>query len=85
MAEGMVAYPLDVTMKSTYGNSVYQGDKIDLYFRGRSDEGLVMVGKFIENIKVLIVKDSSGRNVFENTSEAGTPSQMILEVPPLIY
>ncbi|MBQ8891457.1 MAG: hypothetical protein IJ068_01165 [Bacilli bacterium] len=80
MDDGMVAYNFDVTMKSTYGNSIYQGDKIDLYFRGRDDTGLVLVGKFLENVKVLIVKDSSGRNVFENTTEVGTPSQMILEV-----
>ena len=58
----------------------YQGDKIDIYFRGKDDTGLVLFGKFLENIKVLIVKDSAGRNVFENTTEVGTPSQMILEV-----
>lgn len=77
---GMVAYNFDVTMKSTYGNSMYPGDKIDIYFRGRDDTGLVMVGKFLENVKILSVKDSSGRNVFEGTTEARTPSLMIFEV-----
>lgn len=80
IADGMLAYNFDVSMESTYGNSMYPGNEVDLYFRGIDSNGLIMVGKFYEKIKVLDVKDSSGRPVFEGTTEVRTPSQMILEV-----
>ena len=40
-----------------------------------------MFGKFISNIEVLDVKDSSGRHVFENSEEARTPAYMLFAVP----
>ena len=39
-----------------------------------------MVGKLVENVKVLAVKDAQGRNVFENTTESRTPSYIIFGV-----
>ena len=41
-----------------------------------------MVGKLIENVKVLAVKDSQGRHVFENSTEARTPSTLIFGLQP---
>ena len=40
-----------------------------------------MFGKFLSNIKVLDVKDSSGQHVFEDTDEARTPAYMLFAVP----
>ena len=40
-----------------------------------------MFGKFISNIKVLDVKDSSGQHVFENSEETRTPAYMLFAVP----
>ena len=40
-----------------------------------------MIGKLIENIKVLAVLDSAGNNVFADLENVGTPSQMIFAVP----
>ena len=76
---GEVLYSFPVDVKSTYGNSIFPGDKINIYMKtgtGR-DNDPVMVGKLLENIEVLSVKDSSGRPVFENTSENRTPSMML--------
>ena len=42
-------------------------------------------GKLIENIEVLAVKDSSGRAVFENTSEQRSPSMMIFGLKSNLY
>ena len=39
------------------------------------------LNKFIENIKVLAVKDGSGKNVFENSENLGTPSALLFSVP----
>ena len=40
-----------------------------------------MFGKFLDNIKILAMKDASGRHVFENSSEARTPAYMLFSLP----
>lgn len=83
--EGEVPYSLPVTMETTYGNSIAPGNKIDIWMKAVDNTGKVMVGKLIKNVKVLAVKDSQGRNVFENTETAGTPSTMIFGLNPQLY
>ena len=79
--DNMVPYNFDVNIKSTYGNSMRPGSEVDLYFRGKDAGGLTMVGLLYKKVRVLSVKDSSGRPVFdEESGEDRTPSQMILEV-----
>lgn len=84
LKEGMVAYNYDVSIKSTYGNSIYPGNYIDIYFRGMQDNKVVF-GKLVQNVKVLAVKDSSGNHVFENMEENRSPSQIILAVTSEIH
>lgn len=83
--EGHVAYNFDVSMKSTYGNSMYPGNYVDVYFKGINDEGLLMVGKLLENVKILAVKDANGRAVFDTTTEERSPSQIIFSVTDEIH
>ncbi len=80
--EGQVPYNFPVTMNSTYGNSIFPGNYIDIYMKAVNEEGKLMVGKLFENIEVLAVKDSSGRNVFENTEESRTPAFLIFGLTP---
>lgn len=80
--EGQVPYNFPVTMDSTYGNSIFPGNYIDIYMKATNEEGKLMVGKLFENIKVLAVKDSSGRNVFENSEEARIPAFLIFGLEP---
>ena len=80
-----VAYNFDVSMKSTYGNSMYPGNYVDIYFKGVDDTGLLMVGKLLENVKILAVKDSAGRAVFDTTTEERSPSQIIFSVTEDIH
>ena len=82
--EGCVPYNFDVDIKSTYGNSIYPGNYVDVYFKGIQD-GKLMVGRLLENVKVLAVKDSSGRHVFETNDSDRTPSQIIFAVTPEIH
>ena len=83
-AEGEIPYYFPVNMSTTYGNSIMPSSYIDIYMKAENENGVVMVGKLIENIKVLAVKDSSGRNVFEDTSESRTPASLIFGVEPKI-
>ena len=78
--EGYTVYSLGVTLHTTYGNSIMPKDYIDLYFKAIDDNNYVFVGKFIESIQVLAVKDSSGHHVFQSSSN-GTPAELLFAVP----
>lgn len=83
--EGYLAYNFSVNVESTYGNSMYPGNYVDVYFKGIDDNGLLMLGKLIENVEILAVKDSAGRHVFENMAEDRKPSQIIFAVTNEIH
>ena len=87
--KGYVLYNLSVDMASTYSNSIYPGNYIDIYLKVQNAEGAdgsiaddrLMVGKLLSNVKVLAVFDSNGDNVFANMEEKTAPSQIIFAVP----
>lgn len=79
---GQVPYNFPVSMDSTYGNSIFPGNYIDIYMKAVNEEGKLMVGKLFENINVLAVKDSSGKNVFENSEESREPAFLIFGLTP---
>ena len=87
--KGYVLYNLDVDMASTYSNSIYPGNYIDIYLKVQNAEGAdgsiaddrIMVGKLLSNVKVLAVFDSSGNNVFADLDEKTAPSQIVFAVP----
>ncbi len=83
--DGYSIYYLNVSFASTYGNSIFPDDYIDLYLRTEDESGLLVYGKFIQSIKVLGVKDSEGKNVFETTVESRTPAQLLFAVPEDLY
>ncbi len=80
----IVAYNYKVNTQVTYANSVLPGNYIDVYLRiaksNASGDIKYTFGKLVENVKVLSVKDGSGRNVFTNTNETRTPSMIIFGV-----
>ena len=80
LEDGQVPYNFPVTMQSTYYNSIYPNNYIDIYMKAVNENGTLMVGKLIENVKVLAVKDSQGRHVFENSEESRTPAALIFGV-----
>lgn len=75
-----VPYNFPVNMDTTYGNSMYPGNKIDIYMKAENTDGQIMVGKLVENIEILAVKDSNGKHVFENTEEDRVPAFLIFGV-----
>lgn len=81
--DGEEVFKFKVDIESTYGNSIFPGNKIDIYMKAINVSGQVMVGKLIENIEVVAVKDYSGRNVFEDTSENRTPAMLIFGLSPI--
>lgn len=79
--EGDVVFETSVDTKSTFGNAILPGNKVDIYIKANDDSGMVMIAKTFENIEVLAVKDSNGENVFGG--ETGRqPSQIIFGLSP---
>lgn len=75
----VIIYP--VTIYTTYANSMAPGSFINIYYKSLNDDGEVMFGKFISNVEILDVKDSSGRHVFENSEETRTPAYLLFAIP----
>ena len=89
--EGYVLVNMSVTTTNTYGNKIFPGNYIDIYLKAvnKIDESnmtydtqdKIMVGKLLQNVKVIDVVDANGASVFENLQDTKTPSQIIFAVP----
>lgn len=79
--DGYTVINYGVNMSSTYANSMMPKDYINIYFKAVNDDNNIMFGKFLSNVEILDVKDSSGQHVFENTEEARTPAYMLFALP----
>ena len=93
--KGYVLYNLPVNTNTTYGNSVYPGNYIDIWLKAvykvsdeanlsaeeRQKADQIMYGKLISNVQVLAVKDSSGQAVFQNIDDNRVPAQVIFALP----
>ena len=87
--KGEVPYYLAVNMTSTYSNSMVPGNYIDIYVQTTTTDtdgtNKVMVGKLVENVKILAVRTSDGLDVFENTDEVRRPATIIFSVKEDIH
>lgn len=81
--ERVVSFPVDTV--STYGNSIMPSNIVDIYVKLYDDSGKLVYGEFYENIEILGVKDSAGKNVFENTEEVRTPAFVYFSLPEAKY
>lgn len=79
--DGYTLINYGVDMASTYANSMMPNDYINIYFKGTDDNGTIMFGKFVSNIKIIDVKNSDGQGVFESTAEARIPAYMLFALP----
>ena len=81
--EGYTIYQLKVNETTTYANSIYPRDRIDLWLKTTQD-GMLVFGEFISNIEVLAVRDKSGQNVFDVTS-GRQPAWLLFAVKTDMY
>lgn len=82
IGDGQTIYQLKVDSNKTYGNSIYPGNYIDIYYVTRKKEknNSLWIGKFIEGIRVLDVVDSAGNSVFETNGAPLQPSKIQFNV-----
>jgi len=78
--EGETLFYLTVNMLTSYTNSILPGNYIDIYLETK-ENGKALVGKLLENIKILAVKTSDGKNVFEDSDESRVPYVIIFSLP----
>ena len=83
--EGERPYALSVTTASTYGNSIFPGNVVDVYMKATDENGQVMVGRLLSQVEILAVKDSQGNHVFEDTSVTRTPATLLFGAPEEVY
>ena len=58
---------------------------MDIYVKLIDNSGKIVYGEFFENIEALAIKDSSGKNVFENIEEERTPAYLYFSLPEAKY
>ena len=77
---GNTVFSLPVNTTTTYGNSIFPGDKIDLYYETKDGSGMYVFGKLIEGITILAVKDEDGEHIFKKGSNQKNASALIFSV-----
>lgn len=83
--EGELGYYMSVNVESTLGNSVLPNTYIDIYMKAKDENGTIMFGKLLKNVKVLVVHDSAGKNIFDDTTQIGSPSKIGFAVNQDMY
>ena len=83
--KGELGYYMSVNIENTLGNSVLPNSYIDIYMKATDENGTVMFGKLLKNIKVLVVHDGSGNNIFKDPTAVGTPSKIGFAVSQDLY
>ena len=79
----LVSYKVDT--ETTYGNSIMPGNLVDIYVKLLNNEGKVVYGKLMEQVEILAVKDSDGKNVFESSEEVLVPAYLYFGLPENKY
>lgn len=85
MPDGYRAVALEVNIQSTYGNSLFPNDYIDIYVRMNSAEGKIIYGEFISKLPILDVRDANSKSLFYGNSSNGTPALLLFAVPQDLY
>lgn len=83
--KGELGYYMSVSVESTLGNNVVPGSYIDIYMKAQDENGTIMFGKLMKNVKVLVVHDGSGHDIFADASNVGSPSKIGFAVVPDMY
>ena len=78
--EGETLYYLTVNMLTSYTNSILPNRYIDIYVSTKFN-GKALVGKLLENVKVLQVKTADGKNVFDDSYQSYTPYVVLFSLP----
>jgi Flp pilus assembly protein CpaB len=86
LKEGEFLLSFDLSsIDSSSAWGIMPGDKIDLYMRVVSDEGSVMLGKFLENVEILDVLDQDGRSTYDVSDGSREANKLVFAVQEDIF
>ena len=85
IGEDEIPYLFSVDMETTFGNSIFPNSKIDIYMKAVDEDNKVMVGRLLEDVKVIAVKDNNGNDVFETTEDQREPAYLVFGLPDEIH
>ena len=68
------AYYYDISYEDTLGNSIAPDSYIDIYMVINNDDGSIMIGKLIRDMRVLVTHDDSGNDTFVAGDSSNVPS-----------
>lgn len=73
-----IPYYFSVNTTTTFGNSIQPGDYVDFYVKmyDPKQNNKLLFGKLVENVKILAVTESSGKDVFRSQTDIGTPAYL---------
>lgn len=69
-------YSFPVNVATTFGNSIQPGDYVDFYLKAYDNNKGIIFGRIYDNVEVLSVTDSSGKEVFKSQNAIGTPAYL---------
>lgn len=83
--DGYTIFSLAVDIESTYANQIKAGQYIDIYMSA-DDGDVLLLGKLIESIRVLAVKDKKGNNIIKTSMQAGIePAELLFAVEESMF
>ena len=82
---GELGYYMQVDVASTLGNNVLPNTYIDMYMKATDENGTIIFGKLMKNVKVLVVHDGNGNNVFDDSENVGSPAKIGFAVNQDMY
>lgn len=80
-----IPYLFSVNVQTTYGNAIYPGTTVDIYMKALDESSKIIVGRLLEDVTVLAVRDSAGNDVFADSSALGTPSYLVFALNEEIH
>lgn len=83
--KGELGYYMNTDVVKTLGNSVLPNTYVDIYMKAPDENGTIMFGKLLSNVKIMVVHDGSGKNIFADASNIGTPSYLGFAVSQDLY
>ncbi len=85
MPDGYAPVSIPVDLQSTYGNSMFPGDYIDLYAKMQTEDGLLIYGEFVSKLPIMDVRDSNSHSIRYDLNNAGAPALLMFAVPKDLY
>ena len=83
--EGEIGISYDLGEGAMVGFNIMPDEKIDLYMKITSEDGSIMFGKFMENMKVLAVLDSEGNSTYEVSDNSRTADYLVFGVQEDVF